>query len=209
MTSKSRSRINAVIFAIFPLLILLSFNAQAIVLNTLSAQPSGHDETGTNNNHAEDELASILGVTFLELYKSDPKDSDEWAFADEYDTVFFNSTSEPEYATISYVGTTPINPADYSILYALAKDGNHDPAWYAWDLLDTPITGSNWNGTDDLEFQALWLNVPGSISHISLLGVLEEDPQPPTGVPVPATLALLSLGIAGIGYRRLKHNRTS
>jgi hypothetical protein len=185
--------------------------AAIIELQTdFAIQPSGYELTGTDNSDAEGDLASQLGVALVELYKSDPDEPDERVHADGYDTLFYDSSTEPEYATITSTGVNNIDPTEYSALWVLAKDGRNLPAWYAWDLLDTQAdidgdgsleqVGSNWNGTDTLQFNGIWEGIGGSISHITILGVMDGT-TPPQEVPSPGPLLLLAAPLLGLALR--------
>ena len=85
-----------------------------------------------------------------------------------------------------------INPP-VGFQYLFVKDGAHLPAWYLFDLSALGWTGPG----ESIELENFWPGA-GAISHISGYGTF----QPPTGVPEPATLSMLALGLAAVGVAR-------
>ncbi|MBN1380422.1 MAG: PEP-CTERM sorting domain-containing protein [Deltaproteobacteria bacterium] len=143
------------------------------------------------NNPDAGDVATIVGYsgTFVEYYKQDLAGPETGSFASSYETEFFNTPTDPEDATITYISGSSLS--GYSPLYLLVKDGKHDPIWYIFDLV-----ALSWNGTDDIELTDFWVG-KGAISHVALYG-------PTTMVPEPAILILLGLGLIGIAGMRKK-----
>jgi hypothetical protein len=146
-----------------------------------------------------------LGLTD-ELYK-DEISAEEGDFANSYETEYFDGT---EYATMSFTAGGTAIDMSLNTIYALAKDGDHDPYWYLWDL-----TAIGWDGMEDLNFgelgNTLWPD-GGDISHVSIFsGGLIDDPgcipgtsECPNDVPEPSIIALFGLGLVGLGFARRK-----
>jgi hypothetical protein len=145
--------------------------------------------TGPETGQAQIDLviASILGGS-TELYKHEFSPLVELgAFASSYSTLFSNPANDPGNATISYVSGAKILGATH----VLVKDGNHEPAWYLYDIAGL------WDGTANIEAINFWPN-GGAISHITIYGTT----GPPTGtgpnVPEPAALLVwVGLILAG------------
>lgn len=132
------------------------------------------------------------------LYKADvgnatnPATVESGTFAGSYNTVFANTSLDPEDATISYTGGAAIS---CGVCYLVIKDGNNNPSFYFVDL-----TALGWNGTDPIILEDFWIG-RGAISHVAIWGV------PNSSVPEPGTLGLLGLGLAGIGIGMRRRRR--
>jgi PEP-CTERM motif len=138
------------------------------------------------------------------LYKQNVGDaSDTGSFATSYTTTFSNTPSDPSNAVIDYISGSSIS---CPICFLLVKDGNQEPAKYAFDI-------SGWNGTDNIDITGFWPG-EGAISHVSIYG------GPGTGgtggggstgggVPEPASIALFGFAMLGAAYRlrRQTHSR--
>jgi hypothetical protein len=126
-----------------------------------------------------------------ELYKQDVGDPESGDFASSYTTAF-DTPNDPEDANITYTGGDKILT---ECVFALVKDGNHDPTWYLFDI-------SDWDRDDTLVFSDFWVG-QGAISHISLYGC-DNLSNIPGVVPEPVSAAIwaLGLGIAGVFSRR-------
>lgn len=135
-----------------------------------------------------------------QLYKAEvgnednPATTEEGSFAGSYGTEFFNTSLDPEDATISYTGGSAIT---CGVCYLVIKDGRTNPNYYFFDL-----TAAGWNGTDSIILTGFW-EERGAISHVAIWGSSNDR-----SVPEPGTLGLLGLGLAGIAAgirRRRKH----
>lgn len=145
------------------------------------------DQTGTSQILATIE-ASHPGL--VELYKSDQSGTgsvDSGGYADDYDTVFSNTATDPADASITWTGPGVIFCGD---CYVLIKDGNQDPSWYLFEL-------ASWDGQMTIDLTGFWPN-QGAISHVSIMGR-------PAVIPVPAAVWLFGsglLGLVGVARRR-------
>ena len=106
------------------------------------------------------------------------------SFAGTYDTVFSNTSLDPQDATISYTGGDQIV---CGVCYLVIKDGNRNPSYY---FIDLALLG--WDGVEAIELVGFWPG-DGAISHVAIWGSSDRS------VPEPGTLGLLGIGLAGMG----------
>jgi hypothetical protein len=154
---------------------------------------SGPVWTGTKNSNLNaNAIEGVVGTSLdlTELYKQNVGGGESGGFASSYVTTFFNSASDPSGALIDYTSGPAIS--GYEELYLYVKDGNHQPAFYVFDI-------SQWNGTDDLTLSGFWPQ-NGAISHVTILGGGTSKNVPDRG----ATVALLGLALGAIGLVRRK-----
>jgi len=146
-----------------------------------------------NNQPSLEQWNTWLGEEGLEeLYKNNFGGGESGEFKDDYDTAFFNTESDPEYATISWGGPDSI---DCPVCYVWVKDGNASPNIYIFDIGD-------WDGTSSIFLRGFFAGGGneggGAISNVGILGKSGGDTQ----ISEPATLGLLGLGLVAVGFAR-------
>lgn len=175
-------------------MLLLGTQAQATLILTADSPslipgPACEDTTACGENNTKDIRTFIEDeYSVLELYKSEVDDGESGAFAGFYDTSFSNSLEGSSDALITFTGDEgeSINCPD---CYLLVKDGNHEPAWYLFDI-------GIWKGAVDIYLTGFRPD-NGTASHIAIYGAERN-------IPEPGTLALLGLGLAFMGVTRRK-----
>lgn len=174
-------------------MVLGCFLAVGVQAHALSITPGGAVMTGdqTAQPAIDSAIASTLGLS-VELYKQNVGGAESGILAGSYETLFFDTPTDPSGATITYTGGDILG----DMKFLLVKDGNQNPAWYLFNL-----TTLGWDGVETLELSAFW-PAGGAISHVTLYGS-----SSPPAVPEPGTLLLLGgglLGLAVYGRRRMK-----
>ena len=134
----------------------------------------------TSNSAITTIIDNLLGVD--EIYKANPGAGlDEGTAASWYTSSISDSGGTITWNGGNYIGGSPI--------YFLVKDGNHNPAWYLYDI-------SNWGGKDTITFSNFW-PAQGGISHVAIFGGFGV----PDGGSVVMLLGAALMGLAGL--RRL------
>jgi hypothetical protein len=181
------------IFSVFLLAGMISSASALPIEITPATLPQWSGSSPVNPD--ENDIPGIVGYggTLDELYKQDVgAASDTGPFASSYTTTFANLPLDPEDADIVYDGGAFITG---SPLYLLVKDGNSDPRWYIFDLLN--LGGDSWDGMMTLQLRDFWPS-QGAISHVSIYG--GEVP-----IPEPTTVLLVGFGLIGLaGFGRKK-----
>jgi hypothetical protein len=107
------------------------------------------------------------------------------SFGSSYTATFDNTPTDPADVLIEWlIGQPAISCGE---CYLAVKGGNPAPNYYFYDI-------SAWDGMDFIQLTGLWPD-RGAISHVSIWGVA-------TAVPEPGALALIGLGLLGLGFGR-------
>jgi hypothetical protein len=162
----------------------MASNASAIFIDPTSGALNTTRWEGNDNdqNTINPIIASIVGNS-VEQYKVEPGESGP--LAGSYDGSFTANGG-----LIDQTGPGVISPD----AYLLVKDGNHEPAWYLFNM-----TALGWDGTDDIILLGFWSGTQGSISHLTLYSG--------SGTTVPdggSMLVLLGGAVAVLGFLRRK-----
>jgi hypothetical protein len=165
-------------------LLLAATSSHALIITPDDCTSGTCWTTGDNSQPDATAIAALVGTStdLTMLYKSDVGGSDEGPFAGSYDTAYFNTTTDPEDALITWLLDS--DSISCPECYLSIKDGNNYPALYVFDI-------STWDGIEYIDIQDFWPD-QGAISNVAIWGVS-------TSVPEPASIALMGLGLFGMG----------
>jgi hypothetical protein len=164
--------------AVAALALALAVPAQALTITPGDAILTGNQ---TSNVQILNAIAAAGYTIGPSLYKSDVGGADSGYFAGSYDTAYFNTSTDPEDAVLTWLGGESIHA---SPVYIIVKDGNSTPAWYLFRV--------SWNGQETIYFNDFWPS-NGAISHIDVHGT-----HVPDGGSVAMLLGAALMGLAGL-----------
>jgi len=189
---------------------LLAASALALVLGLAAAQahsaiisltPGGANWTTNDNSNLNGAaVASLVGTSSVLrlLYKMNVGGAEDGTFAGSYSTVFANTSSDPQDATITYDGSPDLFITCPNC-YLVVKDGNQNPAQYLFDI-------GTWNGMDTFSLTGFWPQ-QGAISNVAIWGASTNGGTPPLSIPEPGALLLMGAGLMGLGLVRRRKSR--
>jgi hypothetical protein len=167
-------------------LLLISFQAQALVMNPSDAVATTADNSNLNTIS---EINSAFGTSYADLmllWKGETDSSPAGQDGSLVDSYEWNVDNPANSGTIDYVEGEDTASCPTCLL--VVKDGDSEEAQYLFDL-------GSWDGVEQIALTDFWPDKEDAISNVAIWGGS-------TSVSEPGTLMLLSLGLLGLTYSR-------
>lgn len=167
------------------MLLALSGQVQALTLGPLDMDADG---ASLSSLPCLPGCIPAAGSTSFENFYSNHRGDESGSFAGSYSTAFWPEW-EWDHARITHDGGAAIDCG--GTCWLVIKSRETTPFYYFYELSAHGLRTA-WNGTDSIEMFEFWTG-PDRVKEVSIWGVRRS-------VPEPSTLALLGLGLAGIGF---------